>query len=106
MPNACTPILVGMSSLVLEIPLLSKTAKFPFRTMDYSSWSAKNLINQNQLKKFMQVGIDVTCIDTNFGGCRLSSFRDIAAFKNSQFSLSDHGLQSMVSKNFNLSELA
>ena len=106
MPNACTPILVGMASPVSEIPLLSKTANFPFQTMDYSSWSAKNLINQNQLKNFMQVGIDVTCIDTNFGGCRLSGFGDIAAFKNGQFSLSDHGLQSMVSKNFNLSESA
>ena len=40
----------------------------------------------------MQVEIDVTCIHTNFGGCRLSGFRDIAAFKNGQFSLSDHGL--------------
>ena len=29
MPNACTPILVGMASPVSEIPLLSKTAKFP-----------------------------------------------------------------------------
>ena len=99
MPNACIPILVGMASPVSEIPLLSKMAKFPFRTMDYSPWSAKNLINQNRLKKFMQVGIDVTCILTNFGGCRLSGFGDIAAFKNGQFSLSDHGLQSMVSKN-------
>ena len=44
----------------------------------------------------MQVGIDVTCIDTNFGGCRLSSFGDIAAFKNGQFSLSDHGLQLLL----------
>ena len=49
----------------------------------------------------MQVGIDVTCIHTNFGGCYLSGFRDIAAFKNGQFSLLDHGLQSMVSKKFN-----
>ena len=40
----------------------------------------------------MQVEIDVTCMHTNFGGCHLSGFGDIAAFKNSQFSLSDHGL--------------
>ena len=26
---------------------LSKTAKFPFRGMDYSPWSSKNLINRN-----------------------------------------------------------
>ena len=97
---------MGVAFPVSEILLLSKTAKFPFRTMDYSPWSAKNLSNQNWLKKFMQVGIDVTCIHTNFGGCRLSGFGDIAAFKSSQISLSDHGLQSMVSKKFNLSELA
>ena len=58
MSNACTPILVGMITLVSEILLLSKTAKFPFLTMDYSPWSSKNLIEWNQLKKFMQVGID------------------------------------------------
>ena len=29
--------------------------KIPFQTMDYSPWSSKNLMNQNQLKKLMQV---------------------------------------------------
>ena len=58
MSNACTPILVGMTSPVSEILVLSKTAKFPFLTTDYSPWSSKNLIEWNQLKKFMQVGID------------------------------------------------
>ena len=87
--------------MVSEILLLSKMANFPFPTMDYSPWSSKNLIDRNRLKKFMQIGIDVTCIHTNFGGCRLSGFGDIAAFKNGQLSLSDHGLQSMVSKKFN-----
>ena len=72
--------------------LPSKTAKFPFWTMDYSPWSSKNLINQNRLKKFMQVGIDVKCMHNNFGGHGLSCFGDIATFKNSQISLSDHGL--------------
>ena len=57
--NACTPILMGMTSPVLEILVLSKTAKFPFLTMDYSPWSLKNSIEWNQPKKFMQVGIDV-----------------------------------------------
>ena len=38
MSNACTPILMGRASPVLEILLLSKTAKFPFLTMDYSPW--------------------------------------------------------------------
>ena len=32
-------ILVGVASPVSEILLPSKTAKFPFRTMDYSPWS-------------------------------------------------------------------
>ena len=39
MSSACTPILVGMGSQVLEILLLSKMAKFPFLSMDYSPWS-------------------------------------------------------------------
>ena len=33
----------------------------------------------------MQVGVDVTCINTNFGGRDLSGFGDIATFKNGQF---------------------
>ena len=90
MSNTCTPILVSVVVLVLEILLLSKTVKFSFPTMDYSPWSAKNLINQNWLKKFMQVGVDVTCLYTNFGGDGLSCFGDIATFKNSQISLYDH----------------
>ena len=49
--------------------------------MDYSPWSSKNLIDRNELKKFMQVGIDVKFIHTNFGGCDLSGFGDIATFK-------------------------
>ena len=90
--TTCTPILVGVTSPVSEILLLSKTAKFPFRPMDYSPWSSKNLIDRNRLKKFMQVGIDVTYMYTNFGGCDLSGFGDTATFKNGQISLSTHGL--------------
>ena len=92
MLHACTPILVGVTSPVLKILLLPKTANFPFWTMGYSPWSSKNLIDRNRLKKFMQIGMDVTCMHTNFGGRDLSSFRDIVTLKNSQFSLSDHGL--------------
>ena len=93
MSHACTPILVGVTSLVLKILLLSNTAKFPFRTVDYySPWVSKNLIIRNRLKKFMQVGIDVTCMHTNFGWCDVSGFEDIATFKNGQISLSDRGL--------------
>ena len=83
---------MGVASLVSEIILQTKTAKFPFRTMDYSPWSSKNLINRNQLKKFIQVGIDKVCMCTNFGGCGLFGFGDTATLKNGQNSLSDHGL--------------
>ena len=58
MPNVSTPILVGVTFSVSEILLPSKTANFPFLTMDYSPWSSKNLIDRNQLKKFIHVGID------------------------------------------------
>ena len=92
MSSSYTPILVGVVSPVSEILLPSKTAKFPFRPMDYSPWSSKNLIDRNELKKFMQVGIDVKFTHTNFGGCGLSGFGDIATFKNGQISLSTHGL--------------
>ena len=88
MSSTCTPILVGVTSPVSEILLLSKTAKFPF----LSPWSSKNLIDRNRLKKFMQVGTDVKCMHTNFSGRALPGFGDIATFKNGQISLSDHGL--------------
>ena len=84
MSHACTPILVGVVSLVSEIFVLSKTAKFP--------WSSKNLIDRNQPKKFMQTWVDVTCTYTNFGGRDLFGFGDIGTFKNGQISLSTHGL--------------
>ena len=92
MSHAYTPILVSVVSPVLEILLLSKTAKFPFPTIDYSPWESKNLIDWNWLKKFMHVGIDVKYIHINFGECGLSGFGDIATFKNGQISLSDRGL--------------
>ena len=92
MSSSCTPILVGVSPPVSEIPLLSKTAKFPFRPMDYSPWSSKNLIDRNRLKKFIKIGIDVKFMYTDFGGCDLSGFGDTATLKNGQISLSTHGL--------------
>ena len=98
MSSACTPILVGVVSPVSEILLLSKTAKFPLLPMDYRS--SKKLMDRNWLKKFMQVGVDVKCMHTRFGGHDLSSFGDIATFKNGQISFSTHGLQSMVIKEF------
>ena len=67
MCNVCTSILVGVSPPVSEILLLSKTAKFPFWTMDYSPWSSKILVDQNRLKKLIQIGIDVRFMHTHFG---------------------------------------
>ena len=40
----------------------SKMAKFPFQTIDYS------LKKQNRLKIFVQVEVDVKCMQTNFHG--------------------------------------
>ena len=76
MSNACTPILMGVAISFSEILLLSKTANFPFRTMGYSPWSSKNSIDWNQLKKFMQVGMDIKHMHTNFDGCGYSGFGD------------------------------
>ena len=45
------------------------------------AWSWKNLIDRNQLKKFMQLGVDVTCMYTSFGGRDPSSFGDMATFQ-------------------------
>ena len=60
--------------------------------MDYSPWSSKNLIDQNRLKKIMQIGVDVIYMHTNSGGRDLSNFGDTVTFKNCQFSLSTHEL--------------
>ena len=92
MSSSCTPILVGVTTQVSEILLLSKTAKFPFRPMDYSPWSPKNLIDRNRLKKFIKIGIDVKFMYTDFGGRDPSGFGDTATLKNGQISLSTHGL--------------
>ena len=42
----------------------------------YSPWSSENLVNQNWLKKFMHVGIEVKCMHTDFGGRGLFGFGD------------------------------
>ena len=93
MCNSCTPILVGLGFLVLKLLLLSKNGKISLSN-HYRPWSSKNLMDWNQLKNFMQVEIDVTCMYTNFGGHSFFGFGDIATFKYSQISLSDHGLYS------------
>ena len=52
MSNARTPILMVVALLVSEILLLSKTAKFPLLTMDYSPWSSKKI---NQLESAQKI---------------------------------------------------
>ena len=77
MSSSCAPILVGVTFPVSEILLPFKNGQFSLLGHGlYSPWSSKNLIDWNQLKKFMQVGIDVKFMHTNFGGCGLSSFGD------------------------------
>ena len=91
MSSVCTPILVGVTFPVSEIKLA------------YGPWSSKNLIDRNRLKKFMQVGIDVTCMHTSFGGRDPSSFGDMATFqKRPNFPFGAY----MVIKKINRSESA
>ena len=54
-----------------DMATYQKRPNFPF-----GAWTSKNLIDWNWLKKFMQVGIDVKCMQTNFGGRGLSGFGD------------------------------
>ena len=76
----------GLSSFG-DIATFQKRPNFPF-----GAWSPKNLIDQNRLKKFMQICVDVICIYTNFCGCDLFGFGDTITLKNGQIFLSDHGL--------------
>ena len=92
MSNTCTPILVGVTPPVSKIWLPFKNGQISLRGMDYSPWVSRNLIDRNWLKKFVQIGVDVKCMYTNFGGRSFFSFGDTATFKNGQISLSDHGL--------------
>ena len=81
MSSSCTPVLVGVVSPVSEILLPFKNDQISLSGMDYSPWSSKNLIDRNQLKKFMQVGIDVKFMHTNFDGRGLLGFGDMAIFQ-------------------------
>ena len=60
-----------------DMTTFQKRPNFPFGAWTiYSPWSSKILIDRNRLKKFMQVGMDVKCMHTNFGGRGLSVFGD------------------------------
>ena len=99
MCNACAPNLVGIAFPVSEILLPSKTAKFPFRTMDYSPWSSKNLIEWNRVKKFMQVGIDVKSMCTKFGGVAFPVSEILLLSKMAKFPFRTMGYSPWSSKN-------
>ena len=71
----------------------------------YSPWSSKNLIDRNWLKKFIQVGIDVKYMHTNFGGCGFSGFRDTATLKTAKFPFLTMDYVHVIKK-FNRLELA
>ena len=64
-----------------DIATFQKRPNFPFGAWTISPWSSNNLINRNRLKKFMQVGVNVTCMYISFGGCGLSGFGDMATFR-------------------------
>ena len=69
--------------------------------MGYSPWSAKNLIDRNWLKKIMQVGVDVTCMHTNFGGRGLSGFGDkisLLSIKVEKFNRSESAQKNYASR--------
>ena len=58
--------------------LAFKTAKISLWTMDYCPRGSKNSIGS---KKFMQVEVDLKCIQTNFCGCgRFGSFSIFTKF--------------------------
>ena len=59
-----------------------RNGQFSLSDMDYSPWSSKDLIDRNRLKKIMHVGIDVKFMHTNFDGCALFGFGDIAKTAN------------------------
>ena len=82
MSRAFTPVLVGVTPSVSEICLPFKNGQISLSGHGlYSPWSSKNLIDRNRLKKFMQVGINVTCMYTSFGGRGFSGFGDKATFQ-------------------------
>ena len=77
-----------------DMATFQKRPNFPFEAWTISPWSSKNSIDWNRLKKFMQVGIDVKCMHTDFGGRGLSGFGDKIS------------LWSIMVENFNQLELA
>ena len=62
------------------------------KVLDTGTTTLKVFQKMKSAQKIMQVGVDVTCMHTDFGGCDLSGFGDIGTFKNGQISPLTHGL--------------
>ena len=69
---------MGVVSPVSEILLSFKNGQI---SLSVHPWSSKNLIDRNWLNKFMQVGVNVKCMYTNFSGHGLSGFGDKISFQ-------------------------
>ena len=59
-----------------DMATFQKRPNFPFEAWTIVHGHRKILIDRNRLKKFMQVGIDVKCMYTDFSGCGFSGFGD------------------------------
>ena len=62
-----------------DMATFQKRPNFPFGAWTIMVMEKFN--RSNQLKKFMQVGVDVTCMHTSFGGRDPSGFGDMATFQ-------------------------
>ena len=92
MSSACTPILVGVVSPVSEIWLPIKNGQISLSGMDYSPWSSKNLIDRNWLKNSCKQGSMSRACTPVLVGVTPPVSEIWLPIKNSQISLSGHGL--------------
>ena len=74
--RTCVSSLVGVAFLVFEILSL-----FSFPQISLLGHRCQKFNRLELAQKFMQVGVDVTCMYTNFGGCGLSGFGDKISLK-------------------------
>ena len=75
-----------------DMATFQKRPNFPFGAWTIVHGHQKNLINRNRLKKFLQVGVNVTCMYISFYGRGLSGFRDMVTFQKRPNFVSGHGL--------------
>ena len=64
-----------------DMATFQKRSNFPFGAWTIVHGHQKIELIGIGSKKIMQVGINIKCMHTSFGGCGLSSFRDIATFQ-------------------------